>query len=541
MEYRHLCFAFLSALAVSLTAVTASRADSWDDSTTADGWAWQQLRQGRRADFNDRCGDTADLINDTLRRAQPCRAVSATFISQLFNDPGMHNEMQRYSTIEIIGARINGDIDASASVFPFYFLIFASAIHGNINLWSAQFAHNFSLIDDNVFGRVSGYYTNIKESLIIDGGNYEGSLWFDASTIGKVYLSRANFKDGLGLPDTHIGSTGLTIVGISIPRGSIFFPQAGEPPLSLSGAVVEGSVNMESFSINELDADGLNVGGDFTIHESGWNLPPYKGRSTVKNAKIARVFSIQHSHLGTLDLSGSTMSTFDLADVGWLPNAKLILRNTRANALQDSPASWPETLSLDGFVFDHLGAYDTSTRDDIRHRPSVWWREWLERDPDYNPQPYTQLATVFRTSGNLSAADDIQYFSRERERNLACQGGDRDVCLRLTALSWITGYGIGSYTFRVLYWVVGLTVLGVIVLSFSEAARKKGLPWLIGASLQKLLPVVVLSKEFDDFFDDPRRERVHGLQLAFFASLSVLGWILGLFLVAALSGLSQKP
>jgi hypothetical protein len=105
----------------------------------------------------------------------------------------------------------------------------------------------------------------------------------------------------------------------------------------------------------------------------------------------------------------------------------------------------------------------------------------------------------------------------------------------------VAGYGIGSYTFRVLYWVIGLTALGVVVLRFSAAAREKGLPWTLGASLQKLLPPVVLSKEFDDFFDNPERDRVEGWQLAFFAVLSILGWVLGIFLVAAMGELTQKP
>jgi hypothetical protein len=57
---------------------------------------------------------------------------------------------------------------------------------------------------------------------------------------------------------------------------------------------------------------------------------------------------------------------------------------------------------LDGFVFDHLGVNYTTGKDDIRHRPIAWWADWFKRDPEYSPQPYTQLATLFRSVGRLS-------------------------------------------------------------------------------------------------------------------------------------------
>jgi hypothetical protein len=59
------------------------------------------------------------------------------------------------------------------------------------------------------------------------------------------------------------------------------------------------------------------------------------------------------------------------------------------------------------------------------------------------------------------------------------------------------------------------------------------------ASLDRLLPVIQLSPEFDEFFRDPKAHDVKGWQVLFFSGVAITGWILGAFLAAALSGLTQ--
>jgi hypothetical protein len=154
--------------------------------------------------------------------------------------------------------------------------------------------------------------------------------------------------------------------------------------------------------------------------------------------------------------------------------------------------------------------------------------------------------------GDPERAEAVLYAARERERREAWTRGGcgepfeawplRSECWEaawLWLLKVLIGYGIGGGLFRVFYWVVGFTLLGMLVLSFSPAARDKGVAWMFGASLDHLLPIISLNKEFDDFFDDPYRERLNGLQLAYFAFHALFGFLLGSFVVAALAGLTQ--
>jgi hypothetical protein len=60
-------------------------------------------------------------------------------------------------------------------------------------------------------------------------------------------------------------------------------------------------------------------------------------------------------------------------------------------------------------------------------------------------------------------------------------------------------------------------------------------------SLTRLLPVIEVNKEFTDFFNDPYRQRLTGWQSFIFSLIGLVGWVLGAILIAAVSGLTQKP
>ena len=52
--------------------------------------------------------------------------------------------------------------------------------------------------------------------------------------------------------------------------------------------------------------------------------------------------------------------------------------------------------------------------------------------------------------------------------------------------------------------------------------------------------MITISKEFGDFFDDPKRERLTPRQHVAFGVLALCGWVLAGFVAAAFSGLVQS-
>ena len=71
------------------------------------------------------------------------------------------------------------------------------------------------------------------------------------------------------------------------------------------------------------------------------------------------------------------------------------------------------------------------------------------------------------------------------------------------------------------------------------ATHPKGLAWCFFASLDRLLPIIQLNKGFADFFNVDNGH-VDAWIIWFFACLGLWGWVLGSFLLAAFSGLTQK-
>ena len=160
-----------------------------------------------------------------------------------------------------------------------------------------------------------------------------------------------------------------------------------------------------------------------------------------------------------------------------------------------------------------------------------WFEYWLACDPTFTRQPYQQLAATFRAAGDPDQADAMLRAGRNRELAKKWEEDDYPGWVGLGLLKITIGYGLGSGYWLSLLWVLGFTVLGAVVLWFSQEARAKGPAWCLGASLDHLLPIVELNKDFADFLDDTPGRLTTG-QLTYFAFHALVGYVLAGFVVA---------
>jgi hypothetical protein len=307
------------------------------------------------------------------------------------------------------------------------------------------------------------------------------------------------------------------------------------------GQIDMAGANFES----KLNADSLQAGGDLFMRDAHYAQP------------VVMVFS----HVGgNLDLRGATLANLDLSGASiagdlrlggahnpavWTGKSgapgTLNLHNTHAGNLMDSIDAWPaqEQLHLDGFSFNHLGGFEGETEPVMRSRGMDWWDNWARLDPKYSPAPYAQLAAALTSAGDRDAADEIRYYGRVRERET--EKGFSYIWSG--ALQYVAGFGIGTYAFRVLYWVIGISLLGALYLRTRvQGVRDEnhGFIWCFGASLSRLLPVIEINQEFTEFFNDPKRERLTGWQCFIFSVIGIVGFLLAAILGAAVSGLTQS-
>jgi hypothetical protein len=276
-----------------------------------------------------------------------------------------------------------------------------------------------------------------------------------------------------------------------------------------------------------------------------WNVTGTEPMNMVF-AHIGGNLEMHDATVAALDLSGASIAgDMNLGRLVWKTKegkpGSFSLRNTRIGNLADAKDAWPakDHLHLDGFTFAHLGGFQGDTGPEMRGRGMDWWDDWVKRDSAYSPTPYEQLAAALVASGDRGGADEIRFLSRVRERETE-ESWWRWVFSGF--LQYVAGFGIGDYTFRVLYWVIGIAAAGAVYLwKCVPAARAHGPVWCFGASLARLLPVIEINKEFSTFFDDPQRTRLTGRQSFVFSAIGMAGWVLGAILITAVSGLTQKP
>jgi uncharacterized protein YjbI with pentapeptide repeats len=456
--------------------------------------------------------------------------------------------------------QIGGDLDMSNSIFGGGVDLYGATVLGNLDISGATLA---------AAQKLDGSATEVGGSLALHGATFDG----------PVDLSDANVHGGLVMGSTTFGAgQQFTAYRLQVGGDVGLLGRKFDGGLDLRGATLHGNLALDGVRLpigQHLQGEQLQVGRSITT----WG------------AELVGVVSIESGNIGRhLDLRGATLWYFDLSGttidgdlrlsgsgqrVTWIPaNAvppSLFLRNVKIANLQDDEGAWPPTVIFEGFTYLNLGGTGEVVGPDAQSRKPKWWRRWLELDPFYSSQPYTQLASVLAASGNRGAAASVRFFGRDRERREALAGCvwlqqlglvasppiprpcNWQSGLGLSILQFFVGYGIGGYSFRALDWAIGLTLVGTFVLQFAPGVRgrayfngpggrgrlQKSPLWCFGASLSHLLPVVSLSPEFTDFFNDPKRQRLRAWQQVAFAILAVCGWALGLFVAAAFSGLTQ--
>src|SRR5689334_6479875 len=77
---------------------------------STEDWAWDRIRAGRIANFNDLCGKKLDPKEDDVDWNEKCRQLRASFLEDLLVDSKRLDQI-RHHQVQLRGARITGKID----------------------------------------------------------------------------------------------------------------------------------------------------------------------------------------------------------------------------------------------------------------------------------------------------------------------------------------------------------------------------------------------------------------------------------------------
>jgi len=306
---------------------------------------------------------------------------------------------------------------------------------------------------------------------------------------------------------------------------------------------------------------GLDLTGDMLMTDAQFS------HVDLRYAKIGGRVDIAGGRFASMDLTGSSIRTVlqmgsnDASKVTWLSGecSRLLLRNTVVDAVQAPQLdAFPAVLDLNGFKYAHLGEWRGEERkklteeySDMSSRESKWFIGWLERNRSYSPQPYLQLAEVLRNMGHPVKANDVLFAGKKSERKEIwnrIKVGKYGVKLK-EAFKWawlfLLQITIG-YGYRYLYalgWVAVFTIIGAIFFALAchgSPIDCEGMPikpWRLESlafSFDLLLPIVKLNECHYKIFSKLGNWRYY------FYFHELLGYSLGSFVVAGLSGITKK-
>jgi hypothetical protein len=303
--------------------------------------------------------------------------------------------------------------------------------------------------------------------------------------------------------------------------------------IRLSGAHIGGQLDFSGanlFNSNgiALNADGLTVEQD--IHFG--NRFTASGEVRLSSAHIGGQLSFVGATFAKpgnqkLNLQETQVRTLLLRDLTEPPQV-VDFSGAQVGTLLDDPASWPRQAVVDRFVYDALFEYPPVS---VRRR-----LDWLASNPrGYSPQPYEQLAAVYRRAGRDQDARTVAIArQRVRRRTLSLPGR-----LWSVLLDGLVGYGYRTWMAGL--WLLGFWLVGTIVfavahgaelLTAAKAARELQHFNPVVYALDVLLPIVNLGQDGGWV--------PHRWAAVCYWLLTLAGWVLTTAVVAALSGLLKR-
>lgn len=445
------------------------------------------------------------------------------------------NGFRGYGEIGLSGARIGGQ------------LIFRGAYldgKGESALTADGLRVTDAMFCDQGFhgrGEVRLVGARIGGQLHLDAARLDGNggpaLTADGLDVADAVFCRNEFRaDGqIRINDARIGGelnfSGARLDGNDRPaltadRASVTgnmwcnegFQAFGE--VRLAGAGVGSQLNFTGAFLNgkggfALSAEWLRVTGNMYCDEGFRAL----GEVDLSSASIGGQLNFSGAYLGgrgefALCAQGLTVEREAFLNQGFRADGVVNLAGAKIGSIVDEDMSWPHVLDLDGLTYDELS--DMSARKRL---------DWLNRSGDYAPQPYEQLAAYYRSLGHDEEARRVLLVKLRQSR--------RQRAWWKRWWGWLqdalTGYGYAPG--RALLLLAGAFVVGWLVFG----ARH---PVPVGPgphpefnaalyTLDVLIPAPAIGQA-SDF--DPQ-----GATLAVAAGLHILGWLLAITVIAAVT------
>ena len=311
--------------------------------------------------------------------------------------------------LRLAGARITGALDLESATLTRPLHLEDCFLEDPVTLNDAH-AITIRLTGCHLPGIVGGSLQTRGDLRLNDGFTAVGNVDLHGAHIGGTLdCDGGTFTNP---SETALNADALTVDGDMLCSGT--FSAAGE--VNLATAHIGGGLSCDGGTFtNEnrtaLHADSLTVDGNMSCSGT------FSATGEV-NLTAAHIGGGLHFNGGTFtngnDVAFNLYRTEVVKDVFFFP-ASLIggvcLSDAKVGGWQDAEATWPDEgkLWLNGFTYPLIDAQPPVT---VRRR-----LQWLRLNAEgFLPQPYDQLARVYRLQGDDGAARKVQISAQWRRR-----------------------------------------------------------------------------------------------------------------------------
>lgn len=299
-----------------------------------------------------------------------------------------------------------------------------TTITGRLRLVNARVTGEMVMNGSKLLNR--GDWTLFAGGMIVEGGFF-GGRGFESQ--GGIRLVGARLNGGVFLHRAHL--TGADFGALVADNITV------EGRMVCDGMVADGAVRMPGSKINgQLSLDGAIIRAGDT------------GLDCRRLVAEELILTPAEPIAGSVDLGGARVSVFC-----------------------DDPATWPADLRLDGFIYGSLIArsrrsgpdrHVTDTSDAVAEiLPAKERLPWLKRNAlGYRPQPYEQLAQLYRNIGHDDESRKVLLAKQRNRRSTQTIAGKFWGYL----LDWSVGYGYRPWLASL--WLITLVTAGTVIFSW---------------------------------------------------------------------------
>ena len=423
-------------------------------------------------------------------------------------------------TVTMAGARVNGSVRLDGATItadsgrPIAFYGDGMTVGHDFNGQGLSAAGEVRLVDVVIASTLELRGAKLinagRVALRLDRAEISSSLYCDNgfTAVGEVCAIGAHVKGSVYLNNSELG-TPAPASGATRPAGVA---------LRLVRTKIDGDFGCwEGFVGHGLiDLARSSVTGEFRLVTTG--LEGYPKAADLTNCQFASV-----------TLSGEPPAGF------------LDLAKAKADFFKDSAAYWDKgDIVLDEFEYGSIQMtwVTVKQREQWLTRAMEASRRKFGGDHDgYLPQPYDQLAAVYRRAGDDQSARRIQ-LAKHRRLNRVTSWRRWHFKIWYLVQDGVIGYGYAPL--RALAWLVGLLVLGILLFrygatpySVASGHRSFTLSNSVGYTLDLLLPTSALQER-------QVWQSSSGLGEVAAAGLVVFGWLLTATVFTAAARVLQR-